>query len=89
MVKLCGDSICVSLQVTYNNIHRREVFFIQWKPANVTAVVNKDNKERIKTFWPISLQPIFAQIIEKIIFETYNYLEKLSGFVPSTLLLIS
>ena len=90
MIKLCGDSLVLPLNIIFNNILRTAKFPKQWKSANVTPVHKKENKQLIKNYRPISLLPIFAKVFEKIIFRhLYNHLvsnnlitSNQSGFRP-------
>ena len=46
-----------------------------WKPANVTPIFKKGDKQLIKNYRPISLLPICGKILEKVIFNNlYSYL---------------
>ena len=90
MMKLCGKSLVLPLNLIFNNILRTAKFPKQWKRANVTPVHKKESKQLIKNYRPISLLPIFAKMFEKILFmHLYNHLtqNKLitnnqSGFRP-------
>ena len=91
MIKLCGNSISVPLQIIFNNIVAKGIFPDQWKMANVTPVHKKDNKQIIKNYRPISLLPIFAKLFEKMVFQKmYNHFiannlitKNQSGFRPN------
>ena len=91
MIKLCGNSILLPLQIIFNNIVAKGIFPDQWKMANVTPVHKKDNKQIIKKYRPISLLPIFAKLFEKMVFQKmYNYFiannlitKNQSGFRPN------
>ena len=90
MIQLCGEDLCVPLQIIFQNIIETGIFPDQWKEANVTPVHKKKDKQTVSNYRPISLLPIFAKIFEKIVFKhLYNYLKsnKLitknqSGFTP-------
>ena len=90
MIQLCGDDICVPLQIIFLNIIESGIFPDQWKEANVTPVHKKKDKQTVSNYRPISLLPIFAKIFERIIFKNlYNYLtanklitKNQSGFTP-------
>ena len=78
MIQLCGDDICVPLQIIFLNIIESGIFPDQWKEANVTPVHKKKDKQTVSNYRPISLLPIFAKIFERIIFKNlYNYLKTL------------
>ena len=86
----CGNSLVAPLKSIFDTILRTGKFPNQWKRANVTPVLKKDNKQLIKNYRPISLLPIFGKVFEKIIFiNLYNYLVRnhlitnnQSGFRP-------
>ena len=90
MIQLCGENLCVPLQIIFQNIIETGIFPDQWKEANVTPVHKKKDKQTVSNYRPISLLPIFAKIFEKIIFKhLYNYLtsnklitKNQSGFTP-------
>ena len=90
MIKLCGESLILPLNLIFNNILRTAKFPKQWKRANVTPVHKKESKQLVKNYRPISLLPIFAKMFEKIIFKhLYNHLiqnelitSNQSGFRP-------
>ena len=68
MIKLCGNSILLPLQIIFTNIIAKGIFPDQWKIANVTPVHKKEKKQNIKNYRPISLLPIFAKLYEKCFF---------------------
>ena len=90
MIQLCGEDLCVPLQIIFQNIIETGIFPDQWKEANVTPVHKKKDKQTVSNYRPISLLPIFAKIFEKIVFKhLYNYLvsnklitKNQSGFTP-------
>ena len=90
MIKLCGQSLILPLNLIFNNILRTAKFPKQWKRANVTPVHKKESKQLVKNYRPNSLLPIFAKMFEKIIFKhLYNHLiqnelitNNQSGFRP-------
>ena len=90
MIKLCADSICLPLQIIFQNIIDTGIFPDQWKEANVTPVHKKKDKQTVSNYRPISLLPLFAKVFERIVFKNlYNYLKlnnlitvNQSGFTP-------
>ena len=90
MILLCGDSICVPLQIIFSNILFTSIYPNLWKIANVIPVFKKGDKQLIKNYRPISLLPICGKIFEKIIFnQLYSYFhtnnlitKNQSGFQP-------
>ena len=59
MVKLCGKSIALSLNLIFQSI------------VNVIPCHKKDSKNFIRNYRPISLLPIFSKVFERL---TYNSL---------------
>ena len=90
MLKLCGQNLCIPLEIIFNNIITTGNFPEQWKKANVTPVHKKNDKQIISNYRPISLLPILAEVFERIVFKNlYNYLisnelitKNQSGFRP-------
>ena len=68
----------------------KEEFSYQWKKANVVPVHKKSDKQSLKNYRPISLQPIFGKFFERIIYNNiFEYLttnklisDNQSGFKP-------
>jgi len=91
MLRLCDDSVVLSLKIIFDNILKTSVYPDSWKLANVTPIYKKNDKQSIKNYRPISLLPICGKIFEKIIFNNlYNYFnannlitKNQSGFRPS------
>ena len=90
MVQLCGQHLCEPLKIIFHNILKTGIFPDQWKEANVTPVHKKNDKQIISHYRPISLLPIVAKVLERIIFKhLYKHLisnnlitKNQSGFRP-------
>ena len=90
MIKLCSESICLPLQIIFQDIIESGSFPDQWKEANVTPVHKKKDKQTVSNYRPISLLPLFAKVFERIVFKNlYNFLisnklitKNQSGFTP-------
>ena len=90
MLHLCDESIHIPLGIIFRNIVITGIFPDQWKLANVTPIHNKNDKQLVSNYRPISLLPICSKIFEKIIFNNiYRYLvandlisKHQSGFRP-------
>ena len=52
MIKLCGNSILLPLQIIFTNIIAKGIFPDQWKMANVTPVHKKEKNRSSKTIDP-------------------------------------
>ena len=56
---------------------QEETFPSCWKKANVVPVHKKEDKNLLKNYGPISLQPIFGKVFERIVFkDLFNYFHK-------------
>ena len=69
MVKLCGKSIALPLNLIFQSILNDGVFPDDWDKSNVVPCHKKDSKNSIKNHQPISLLPIFSKVFERL---TYN-----------------
>ena len=71
MLKLCAAPISKPLDILFNNNVINKGFPNEWKKAN-----ERDDKQIIKHYRPVSLLPICSKIFEKIIFNSlFKYLE--------------
>ena len=91
MIKRCDKSLVKSLIILFQNSVKSPHYPDIWKKSNIIPVHNKNDKQLIQNYQPISLLPIFCKIFEKVAFNRiYNFLlnERLlnpnkSGFRPS------
>ena len=88
MLKICGDSICVPLEMIFKQALLTGVFPSEWKrKETIVPIHKKGDKQNIKSYRSVSLLPIFY-IFERLIFnEIFIYIYKLisknhSGFQP-------
>ena len=88
MLKICGDSICVPLEMIFKQAVLTGVFPSEWKrKGTIVPIHKKGDKQNIKSYRSVSLLPIFY-IFERLIFnEMFIYIYKLisknhSGFQP-------
>ena len=49
MLKICGDSICRSLNIILKTCLRTGKFHLQWKKANISSIHKKGDKQAVKT----------------------------------------
>ena len=68
MLKICGDSICVPLEMIFKQAVLTGVFPSEWKKGNIVPIHNKCDKQNIKNYRPVSLLPICDKIFERLIF---------------------
>ena len=90
MLKICGDSICVSLEMIFKQALLTGVFPSEWKKGNIIPIHKKGEKQNIENYRTVSLLPICGKIFERLTFnEMFKYfsVNKLfsknqSGFEP-------
>ena len=81
MIELCGENIARPLSIIFNNIIRTGIFPDLWKSANVAPVHKKESKQFIKNYRSISLLPLFAKILERILFLNMHNLFSYNGLI--------
>ena len=77
--KLWGNSICKPPSIVFNDFLNGDTFSHEWKKANVVPVHEKENKQSLKNYRPISLLAICSKIYEHLIYnKMFNlfYLEQ-------------
>ena len=90
MIQLCGDSITLSLTLIFKFSVRNGIFPAIWKMANIIPVHKKEEKNIMKNYRPLSLLPIFAQVFERLLFNSLFahfhdsdlFTKCQSGFIP-------
>ena len=90
MIKICGDSICVLLEMIFKQSLLTGVFPLELKKGNIAPIHKKGDKQNIKNYRPVSLLPICGKIFERLIFnKRFMYfctnkliLKNQSGFQP-------
>ena len=90
MKKACGDVITFPLKLIFKSMINEGVFPDNWEISNVVPIHEKESKNIIKNYRPISLLPIFSKVFERLVFNTlFNFFlqNKLftscqSGFIP-------
>ena len=61
MLKLCGKSICKSLDLICQSCMKQGKCLTEWKKANVFPVRKKGDKQILNNYQPVSLLPICAK----------------------------
>ena len=75
MIKICGKSICKTLQLIFSQCIDTGSFPLQWKKASVVQVHKKGDKQCWKNYRPVSLLPICRKIFERLMFnEMFRFL---------------
>ena len=90
MLKICGLSICGSLELILKEALSTGLFPSNWKKGNIVPIHKKGDKQILKNYRPVSLLPICGKIFERLIFnELFNFLlennlisPNQSGFKP-------
>ena len=67
MLKLCGKSICKTLDLSFQSCIKQGKFRTEWKKANIVPVHKKGDKQILKHYRPVSLIPICGKIFEHLI----------------------
>ena len=89
-MKLCGKSICKSLDLIFQSCMKQGKCLTERKKANVFPVRKKGDKQILNNYQPVSLLPICAKIFELLIYNNLcKYLienillsQNQSGFKP-------
>ena len=80
MLKLCGEAICRPLNITFKKCLNTGKFPLEWKKGNVVPIYEKDSKQNIKNYRPVSLFLVWSKLFEHLIYNVmYDYLLS-SGF---------
>ena len=70
MIKISDDALALPLIPIFENCIQNGIFLGIWKMTNIVPVHKKNSKNLKKNYRPISLLPIFGNILEKIIYDT-------------------
>ena len=76
MLKVCGDSIYVPLQMIFKQALLTGVFPSEWKKGNIVPIYKKNDKQNIKSYQPVSLRPICCKIFNKTFIYFFTHLLK-------------
>ena len=66
MLKICGDTICKSLELIFKQALTTGVFPSEWKKGNIVPCYKKGDKQNVKNYRPVSLLPICGKIFERL-----------------------
>ena len=67
MLKICGDSICLPLEMIFKQALLTGMFPSEWKKGNIFPIHKKGDKQNIKNYRPVSLLPICGKTFERFI----------------------
>ena len=75
MIRICDKLLLKPLIVLFMNSIKSSCYPDIWKKSNIIPVHQKNHKQLVENYRPVSLLPIFGKIFEKIIFNRiYNSL---------------
>ena len=84
MIEMCDVSLVKPLKLSFENCLGQGIFPEVWKKANIVPVHKKNEKNLKTNYLPISLLPIFGNVLEKLIFDSlYSHLTAESFLDPS------
>ena len=66
MIKICGKSLCKPLEMIFKCYIIKGEYPSEWKKVNVVHKHKKRDKQSLKNYRPISLQPILEKSFERI-----------------------
>ena len=70
MLKICDESVCKPIGITFRSCSENEKFSSEWKKSNVIPVFIKKNKQQLKNYRPISLPPVSGKIFEMLLYNS-------------------
>ena len=74
MIKICSQSLILSLKIAFEQFLKKGKFPEIWKKANVVLAHKKEEKMLVKNYSPVSLLPIFGKMFERVIYNSLlNY----------------
>ena len=69
MIKLCNLTITRPLSIIYKNCLQQRFFPDDWKKGNI-ILINKNSKQIMNNYLPVSLLPICSKIFKKLILDS-------------------
>ena len=81
MLKVCGPSIYKPLEIIFNQCLETGVFPSERKKGNIALIHKKGDKQILKSYRPMSLLPICAKILKRLMFN-----EMLEFFIENKLI---
>ena len=84
IIQICGESITVPFKKIFEQLLKKQKFPELWKKANAVLVHNKEDKNLIKNYRPVTLLPIFSKSYERVTYNAlFNYFKDNKLFTPS------
>ena len=72
MIKLCGNSICKPLSITFNDCLKEETFPSDWKKVHVVPVHKNEDKWCLKNYKPIPYFNFPAKLLSASFIMSYS-----------------
>ena len=66
MFKICGDTICKSLELIFKQPLTTGIFPSEWRKGNIVPCYKKGNKQNLKNSRPVFLLPICRKRFERL-----------------------
>ena len=66
MLKVCGDTICKSLELIFKQALTTGVFPSEWKKGNMVLCYKKGDKQNLKNYRPVSVLPICGKMFKRL-----------------------
>ena len=67
MIQICGESILKPLELLFKSCLENGKLPIEWKKANVVPFHQRNNKQLIENYRPISSLPVCGKMLERLI----------------------
>ena len=67
MIKICGESILKPLELLFKSCLENGKLPIEWKKAKVVPFHQRNNKQLIENYRPISSLPVCGKMLERLI----------------------
>ena len=67
---VCNESVVLPLTIIFKTILESSIYPDQWKLPNVVPIYEKEDKQLVRNYRPISLPPICGKIFGKNIFNS-------------------
>ena len=84
MIKICSESLTVSLKIIFKQYLTEGRFPEILKKANIVPVHKKEDKNLLKSYCSISLLSIFSKIFERVIYNSlFNHFQSNKLFTSS------
>ena len=65
VLKICGSSICKTLEMIFKQCIETGVFPSEWKKGNIVPIHKKGDKQTLENYCPVSLLSICGKILDR------------------------